>query len=95
MTIKELIPKLIAHYEKCINEMPEEGWRGFTFENSVQSGICSCAKYVFKSIIYDSSFANKFTYNEMYLCEKPMNAKSYQEAKELLQIRLRRLREFL
>lgn len=95
MTIKELIPKLIAHYDKCINEMTEEGWYIFCLDNNILSGICNASLFEFKKNIFKSRFVVKFTNGELYLCKTPIGAKSYSEAKELLQIRLRRLKEFL
>jgi len=48
MTIKQLIPKLIARYEKCINEMPEVGWRWYLIGNEAYSGVCSLSYNKFR-----------------------------------------------
>jgi len=95
MTIKELIPKLIEHYEKCINEMPEEGWRSYINKNHIGSGICNCSQMLFDEAIYFSDFVKRFTRDRVLLCPSPYSANSQSEAKELLQIRLNRLRDFI
>lgn len=94
MTIKELIPKLIEHYEKCIDEMPEEGWHTYLLEENVLFGICFCSLHKFQTRL-SSNFIDDFTMGNYYLCAISYSANSYSEAKELLQIRLHRLKEFL
>lgn len=97
MEIKELVPKLLEHYQRCIDEIPERTWRKFITEKEILNGICHCSNVKFDTFIYGSSFSDKFingSKNEK-LCKYPYDAKSYSEAKELLQIRLNRLKEFL
>lgn len=95
MTIKQLIPKLIARYEKCINEMPEVGWRWYLIGNEAYSGVCSLSYNKFRKKLVNTKFMKEFTYGKMYLCKPTGYSESYSEAKELLQIRLNRLKEFL
>lgn len=95
MTIKELIPKLIEHYEKCINKMPEEGWYNYLHEELVACGICAYLYDAYGYVAIDTPFIKEFTGGKLWLDKLPRYAISYSEAKELLQIRLNRLKEFL
>jgi hypothetical protein len=97
MEIKELVPKLVEHYQRCIDEMPKQKWRKFISQKEVLCGICYCSNHLFDTFIYGSRFSDKFiggNGNEK-LCKYPYDASSYSEAKELLQIRLNRLKDFL
>lgn len=95
MEIKELVPKLVKHYQRCIDEMPEIKWLKFIAEKEVLCGICHCANARFDTFIYGGDFVDDFTNGDERLVKYPYNAKSYSEAKELLQIRLNRLKDFL
>lgn len=95
MEIKELVPKLVEHYQKCIDEMPEVGWKRYCSNYYVIFGTCYCSEIKFDTDIYCIEFTQNLTNGKPYLCEYPYNASSYSEAKELLQIRLNRLKEFL
>jgi len=95
MEIKELVPKLVEHYQRCIDEIPEVGWHSYLSDNFIGCGICRCASGLFHVQIYGSEFIEDFANGLEYVCTTPYDAKSYSEAKELLQIRLQRLKEFL
>lgn len=95
MEIKELVPKLVEHYQRCIDEIIEDGWHSYLLDNRVGCGICLASSVLFNTWIYGSNFIEQFTNGLDYACTTPLDAKSYSEAKELLQIRLNRLREFL
>lgn len=95
MEIKELVPKLVEHYQRCINEMPEVGWYRYLLYNNVQLGIYRCAKARFGVDIYESGFIKEFTNGLQYVCDTPLDAKDYAEAKQNLITRVNRLKEFL
>lgn len=95
MKIKELVPKLVEHYQRCIDEMPEKRWWSFLQQNKIEDGICWCSISLFDTDIVGTVFISDFTEKRAYYAQIPQMADSYSEAKELLQIRLHRLREFL
>lgn len=95
MEIKELVPKLVEHYQRCIDEMPEVRWWEYLRQNKIEDGICWCSIAFFDIDIVGSVFIDNFTERRPYYAKIPQMAESYSEAKELLQIRLNRLKDFL
>ena len=93
---QELCNKLIAHYEKAINDMQGMGHlqaQRYLANNGLLNGVCSCAKEVFENTyLYFSRWVNSF--GSRYWFEIPMNATSAAQAIELLQLRLNRLKTF-
>lgn len=93
-TYGDLLTALIAHYEKCIEELPknEIEREDFLHENVVASGICLCSIEKYDVNLYLTIFMIELTGNEIVLCSYPKN-KPFNKAKELLQIRIDRMKE--
>lgn len=84
METKELIEKLIAHYQQAIEEVKAaRAWNGILYKLSVTGGVCNCAKRVFGE--YFISFPYSWG-------EYPVHAKTKKQAVERLSIRLTNLK---
>ncbi len=60
METKELIEKLIAHYEQAIEKVKAaKNWNWILEEMNVHMGICKCAYEVFKANIYHKEWVAK------------------------------------
>jgi hypothetical protein len=91
MTPKQLIPKLIEHYQFGFDNLPMEDWDEFLLKNDLFSGICSCAIEKFNANIYKSDWIKILTNGEGIICDYP-RFKPREKALEYLQIRLNALK---
>lgn len=92
MTTKELIPKLIEHYQFGIDNLPMEDWENFLHKNGLRLGLCWCAERIFKIDIYESKWVEKLVnFKGGDLAKYPSRAKNRTECIELLQIRINAL----
>ncbi|WP_396180040.1 hypothetical protein [Flavobacterium sp.] len=87
LTTKQLIYKLIEHYQFGINNLPMEDWDEFLLKNDLFSGICSCAIEKFDVDIYKSDWIKILTNSEGIICGYPRFVPR-EKALEYLQIRL-------
>ena len=87
LTTKQLIPKLIKHYQFGVDNLPMEDWDDFLFENSLLSGICVCSRRKFDLEIYSSNWMKTLLNGKKYLCDTPC-LEPREKALEYLQIRL-------
>jgi hypothetical protein len=88
MTHKELIPKLIEHYQFGIDNLPMEDYFGFLYKNNLGCGICRCANHQFNEIVYNEKWIAELTKNKGIICDYPVLSKNRTECIGLLQIRL-------
>lgn len=91
MTHKELIPKLIEHYQFGIDNLPMEDWDGFLDRNYLCSGICWCSSFKFDLDIGNSKWIKQISNNQNYICPTPYY-EPREKALEYLQIRLNALK---
>lgn len=99
ITDKELLnilPKVIDHYNICIDSLPIKGPERelFLYCNDVDYGICNYIFFRYDRRGINNIFLKRFTNNKSYLCDTPHD-ENYDRAKELLQIRVDRMKEFL
>jgi len=92
MTHKELIPKLIEHYQFGIDNLPMEDYFHFLYKNNLAYGVCSCANFQFNEIVYNEKWIDDLTDRKTIICKYPIHSSNYTEAKELLTIRLNALK---
>ena len=100
MTRKELLPLLIAHYEKVIKEVTENTWGDTCYhiitKNSVDRGICYCANRVFNVNIYDKKWVKKAgKKDEPYWCLQPSWWTSKENNIERLQFRVDKMKKLI
>jgi hypothetical protein len=91
MTHKQLIQKLIEHYQFGVDNLPMEDWDEFLLKNDLFSGICSCSKKRFDLEIYNSNWMRNLLNEKMFICRTPIY-ESREKALEYLQIRLNALK---
>jgi hypothetical protein len=91
LTTKQLIQKLIEHYQFGIDNLPMEDWDEFLFENHLECGICKLSIHKFGVYIFESDWVKKLIGNEDYICDIPIWQKR-EKALEYLQIRLNALK---
>jgi len=95
METKELIEKLIAHYEQAIeNVKAARDWNSILYKLSVAGGVCNCAKRVFGeySPYTLPDWILRYTVDGLYWGEYPVLAKTKKQAVERLNIRLTNLK---
>jgi hypothetical protein len=92
MEKKELLEKLIAHYEKSIELVKGESELGTLQMKHVNWGVCRCAKKVFNQNIYHEEWVLKYG---SYWDDYPIYATSIPEAISLLQVRVDIMRKEL
>ena len=88
MTHKELIPKLIEHYQFGIDNLPMEDWKIFLKIRSLNCGICWCALSKFNTSLYASTWIYNLTKGKTIITNYPENSETREKALEYLQIRL-------
>ena len=91
MTHKQLIPKLIEHYQFGVDNLPMEDWDEFLLKNDLFSGICNCAINKFDTYIYNFDWIKILTKDKIVICDYP-RFKPREKALEYLQIRLNALK---
>jgi hypothetical protein len=91
MTHKQLIQKLIEHYQFGIDNLPMEDWDDFLIKNKLAYGICFCAQKKFETHIYYHNFIETLTQNQSLICRYPYS-EPREKALEYLQIRLNALK---
>jgi hypothetical protein len=91
MTHKQLIQKLIEHYQFGVDNLPMEDWDDFLIEYGISGGICLCSKKRFDLEIYNSNWMRNLLNEKMFICRTPIY-ESREKALEFLQIRLNALK---
>ena len=91
MTHKQLIQKLIEHYQFGIDNLPMEDWDEFLLANNLQTGICNASIRKFKVCLSSAEWLKKLIGNEDYICDIPLWQKR-EKALEYLQIRIEALK---
>jgi hypothetical protein len=96
-TYNELLTALIAHYEKCIEELPEEMYEVTRYirVNKVGNGICFAASRLYDIEIHGTPFVDNFTGNMEYLYKIPFDCHTLDSTRECLQVRVDRMKELL
>jgi hypothetical protein len=93
---KKLLPLLIAHYERVIGELNQDNWEDIILKNNVQFGICNAALSLFKRNIYNTKWVKKeCTMGGSMWGYYPEKANSVNGCKELLQIRVDKMKKIL
>jgi hypothetical protein len=87
LTTKELIPKLIEHYQFGVDNLPMEDWDEFLLVNNLQTGICNASIRKFKVCLSSAEWLKKLTKKNAYICPIPIWCQR-EKALEYLQIRL-------
>lgn len=99
MTKKQLLKKLIYHYEWCIEYLPKKNWYDFLHKWEVYYGVCWLSKDFYSEKIYEKKWVDKYRgiYDDDndYWCKKPSHSESRKECIELLTIRLNNLKKEL
>jgi len=91
MTHKQLIKKLIEHYQFGVDNLPMEDWDDFLFETDLLNGICDCSEVKFGIDLYYSNWIETLLNGRMYICPIPI-WQPREKALEYLQIRLNALK---
>jgi hypothetical protein len=86
----EILQKLIAHYERAVAQFPNINWKSFLLSKNIGFGVCSCAKNEFDTNVSDIIKSIKF-----YWFTRPYYADNRDEALELLQLRIDRMKDIL
>lgn len=93
METKELIEKLIAHYEQAIEKVKESNnWYRVLDEMDVRCGVCYCASAVFGVDIYYSEWVTRYCKHSDCWDVIPHLADNKDEALRLLNVRLTNLK---
>jgi hypothetical protein len=99
MEKKELLEKLIAHYEESIELVKAEKRlnkaKKIISERNVSSGICWCAYKVFDTIVYDKKWVENYKTKFGYWVAEPCCTSSISDAIQLLQVRVDIMRKEL
>jgi hypothetical protein len=100
MEKKELLEKLIAHYEESIElvkgETDLEKVENELDLRQVDFGVCCCALLLFKVNPNDLEWVKKYLNGQSgYWCSRPASATSIPEAISLLQVRVDIMRKEL
>lgn len=85
MPKQEILSKLISHYKWCIENMPDEGFIEFLYEQNVHLGICHCIASHLKIYVATGKWINKYG---IIWFPYPLVATCPTEAKQLLQKRV-------
>ena len=92
----KLLPLLIAHYENVIAQLNENNWKHIIEKNHVEYGICNAANVLFNTDIYHMKWVKKECVMGSSMWNfYPDKANSVNGAKELLQIRVDKMKKIL
>ena len=100
MTKKDLISKLIKHYQKCIKKIEDKkGLRDIyeiLEEFKTEIGICHCSKLIFNTFIYDEAWVCKYEISDSGKWgEAPSLAITKEEVIRRLDVRITNLKKEL
>lgn len=99
MEKKELLEKLIAHYEESIELVKGEtdfyNAKSILELKKVDNGICYCATKIFNISLYSQDWLDKYIKIARYWAERPYDATSIPEVISLLKVRVDIMRKEL
>jgi hypothetical protein len=99
MTKKELLPLLIAHYEKVIKEVTDNHWNDTWYDvikkYNVNKGICYCADKVFNTDIYGMAWVKNASDNISYWYMLPCSMVTKKQNLDRLQYRLDTMKKLI
>ena len=95
-TRKKLLPLLISHYENVISQLTEENWDKLIYASNVSRGICYASNILFDINLYNTKWVKEeCVFTSPKWAAYPRSSDSLNECKELLQIRVDKMKKIL